>query len=49
GKVAPNRLERNFHAKAPNQKSVTELTEFRLKGKNLYQTPLIELYNSEVI
>ncbi|EJL6624051.1 IS3 family transposase [Vibrio cholerae] len=49
GKVAPNRLERNFHAKAPNQKWVTDVTEFKLKGKKLYLSPVLDLYNSEVI
>ncbi|MDV2355049.1 DDE-type integrase/transposase/recombinase, partial [Vibrio cholerae] len=44
-----NRLERNFHAKAPNQKWVTDVTEFKLKGKKLYLSPVLALYNSEVI
>ncbi|MCM0704854.1 hypothetical protein NBH08_08020 [Faecalicatena sp. BF-R-105] len=30
GKIAPNLLERNFEAEKPNQKWVTDVTEFSL-------------------
>jgi transposase InsO family protein len=36
GKTAPNILERDFEATAPNQKWVTDITEFRLWGQKLY-------------
>ena len=36
GKVAPNLLERDFTAKAPNEKWVTDITEFSLFGQKLY-------------
>ena len=32
GKIAPNLLNRNFHAEKPNQKWVTDVTEFSLFG-----------------
>lgn len=49
GKVAPNLLERNFKADKPNQKWVTDVTEFSLFGKKLYLSPILDLYNGEII
>jgi len=49
GKIAPNLLERNFIADKPNQKWVTDLTEFSLFGKKLYLSPIMDLYNREII
>lgn len=49
GKVAPNLLERNFHAAKPNEKWVTDITEFSLFGKKLYLSPILDLYNGEII
>jgi transposase InsO family protein len=49
GKVAPNLLERNFVAKAPNQKWVTDVTQFNIKGDKVYLSPLLDLYNQEII
>ena len=36
GKVAPNLLERDFSTTAPNEKWVTDVTEFSLFGQKLY-------------
>lgn len=47
--AAPNLLERNFKADKPNQKWVTDVTEFALFGIKLYLSPIIDLYNGEVI
>lgn len=49
GKIAPNLLERDFKAAKPNQKWVTDVTEFSLFGIKLYLSPIIDLYNGEVI
>lgn len=49
GKVVPNVLERNFTAEAPNQKWVTDVTEFSIRGKKLYLSPVLDLYNKEVV
>ncbi len=49
GKIAPNLLERNFYAQAPNQKWVTDVTEFSLFGEKLYLSPIMDLFNSEII
>ncbi len=49
GKVAPNILDRNFKAEKPNQKWVTDITEFKLFGEKLYFSPILDLYNGEII
>jgi len=49
GKVADNLLQRQFQAKHPNEKWVTDVTEFNVKGDKLYLSPILDLYNSEII
>ena len=49
GKIAPNFLNRSFKAKQPNQKWATDMTEFNVSGKKLYLSPVIDLYNQEII
>jgi putative transposase len=49
GKIAPNILERNFNADGPNQKWATDITEFSIHGTKRYLSPIIDLYNGEVI
>lgn len=49
GKIAPNILERNFQATKPNEKWVTDVTEFHLHGEKLYLSPILDLYNGEII
>jgi putative transposase len=49
GKIAPNILERNFQAEKPNEKWVTDITEFKLFGEKLYLSPVLDLYNGEII
>ncbi|MBU8919068.1 IS3 family transposase [Bacillus sp. FJAT-29953] len=49
GKIAPNILERNFKASKPNEKWVTDVTEFHLHGEKLYLSPILDLYNGEII
>lgn len=48
GKIAPNILERNFKATAPNQKWATDITEFNVSGNKLYLSPIIDLFNQEI-
>ena len=45
----PNVLQRNFLASAPNQKWVTDITEFNVNGHKLYLSACMDLYNSEII
>ncbi|MGD6850418.1 IS3 family transposase, partial [Rossellomorea aquimaris] len=49
GKVAPNILNRHFRADKPNQKWVTDITEFKLFGQKLYLSPILDLFNGEII
>lgn len=49
GKIADNLLNRNFKADNPNEKLVTDVTEFKVNAEKLYLSPLIDLYNGEVI
>lgn len=49
GKVAPNILDRGFKAKRPNQKWTTDITEFNVLGKKLYLSPVLDLYNQEIV
>ncbi|WP_157261827.1 IS3 family transposase, partial [Paenibacillus sp. A3] len=49
GKIAPNILDRNFQAKKPNEKWVTDITEFHLFGEKLYLSPMLDLFNGEII
>jgi transposase InsO family protein len=49
GKIAPNILKRDFVAAKPNEKWVTDVTEFHLFGEKLYLSPVLDLYNSEII
>lgn len=49
GKVAPDLIRRDFTATAPNQKWTTDITEFSIFGKKLYLSPVLDMYNSEII
>jgi transposase InsO family protein len=49
GKIAPNLLDRNFQAEKPNEKWVTDITEFKLFGEKLYLSPMLDLFNGEII
>ena len=51
GKVADNVVKRQFKASKPNELWLTDVTEFRIKGqeKKLYLSPILDLYNSEII
>ena len=49
GKAAPNLLERKFNATEPNQKWVTDVTQFNIAGKKVYLSPVLDLYNQEII
>ncbi|MED3795513.1 IS3 family transposase [Niallia alba] len=49
GKVAPNLLNREFTADQPNKKWVTDITQFQLFGEKLYLSPILDLFNGEII
>jgi putative transposase len=45
----PNLLDRQFQAERPNQKWVTDVTEFNVRGDKLYLSPVMDLYNGEIV
>jgi putative transposase len=49
GQAAGNTLQRRFHAEEPHQKWVTDVTEFNVAGEKLYLSPVMDLYNGEII
>ncbi len=49
GRIAPNLLNRNFYAEKPNQKWVTDVTEFSLFGQKLYLSPILDLHNGYLV
>lgn len=49
GRVAPNILARDFAAAQPNEKWVTDVTEFNVGGAKLYLSPIMDLYNGEIV
>jgi transposase InsO family protein len=49
GKIAPNLLKRDFRAVKPNSKWATDITEFKLLGQKLYLSPIMDLFNGEII
>ncbi len=49
GKVAPNIIERDFTAQKPNQKWTTDITEIEVSGEKIYLSPILDMYNGEII
>lgn len=49
GKVAANILNRDFKASAPDEKWVTDVTQFNVCDKKIYLSPVMDLYNNEII
>lgn len=49
GTVATNLLDRQFESDAPNRKWVTDVTEFRVGERKLYLSPVMDLFDRQVI
>ncbi len=49
GKIAPNLLNRDFTTKKPNEKWVTDVTEFNLFGEKLYLSPILDLHSRDLV
>ena len=49
GKTPDNYIERNFEANKPNEKWFTDITEFKLKGKKLYLSIILDAHGRYVI
>ncbi|MGY3823727.1 IS3 family transposase [Acinetobacter haemolyticus] len=48
-KIVDNVLQRQFKADRPNLKWATDVTEFNVRGEKLYLSPVIDLFNGEII
>lgn len=40
--AVPNRIERDFHSNQPNEKWLTDITEFKIGEKKVYLSPIID-------
>ena len=49
GRIAPNILKRDFEADAPNRKWTTDVTQVDIQGKKCYLSPILDMWNGEVI
>ena len=49
GQIAPNILNREFKASQPYEKLVTDVTEFMVCDEKIYFSPVMDLYNREII
>jgi len=48
-RIAPNVLDRCFEATKPNIKWVTDVTEFKVGGQKVFLSPVLDLYNQEIV
>ena len=49
GKAAENVLNREFSADAPMTKLATDVTEFNVAGAKAYLSPVMDLFNNEIV
>lgn len=43
--AVPNMLQRNFHAESPNEKWLTDITEFAIPAGKVYFSPMIDCFD----
>jgi putative transposase len=48
-RAAPNKIDRDFSAEKPNEKWVTDVTEFAVAGKKVFLSPVMDLFNREIV
>jgi len=49
GKVADNLLQRKFYANNPYEKITTDVTQFKVCDEKVYLSPVMDLYNREIV
>ena len=49
GKIAPNVINRDFSADAPNKKWTTDVTQVKIKERKLFLSPILDMFNGEII
>lgn len=49
GTIACNLVQRNFEASKPNEKWFTDVTEFNVRGKKIYLSPILDAYGRYIV
>jgi len=49
GRIAENKLQRNFKAEKLNQKWVTDVTQYRVFDEKIYLSAIKDLWNNEIV
>lgn len=52
GEITPapeNLLERDFHADAPNEKWLTDITEFQIPARKVYLSPVVDCFDGMLV
>ena len=49
GKISDNHLNREFYAEKPFEKLATDVTQFKVGEEKVYLSPIMDLYNREII
>ncbi len=49
GVAPPNLINRDFHAAAPNEKWLTDITEFQIPAGKVYLSPVIDCFDGLVV
>lgn len=49
GRIAENKLQRDFTAAKPNQKWVTDVTQYRVFDEKIYLSAIKDLWNNEIV
>lgn len=48
-RTAPNIIDRDFTADAPNRKWATDVTQINIGSEKLYLSPILDMFNGEII
>ena len=49
GRIAPNIINRDFYCDRPYEKLATDVTEVKINGVKGYLSPIMDMYNGEII
>ena len=49
GRIAPNIVNRDFKAPAPNRKWATDVTQINIGAEKIYLSPILDMFNGEII
>jgi len=46
--AVPNKIDRDFHAEKPNQKWLTDITEFAITAGKIYLSPIVDCFDGMI-